>query len=398
MLSYAHCIREDPVRRGLLYLGTENAIYVSFDDGENWQPLQTNLPHAPVYWIAVQEHFNDLVIATYGRGFWILDDITPLQQLTPQVLGSRRAPLPAAAGVPLPRDHAGRIGRERSDHRGRTRPTARRSTTSSKAPPAGDVTRRRFSNAQNQVVRTLTAPKAAGLNRVYWDLRDEPTTEVRLRTSPLYAPDVRVGPDGTRSGRRRPPVDPACRPARYTVRLNAGGKQLTQKLEVRKDPNSGGTDADIREQMKMLTELRRDVDAAAEVVNQIELVRGQIHALGQVLDGAGDHAAGRGARSQARRARAEPDRAARDRPRPGRRALRRRSCWASSAIWPTASPAPTSGRRISSSKCRKCSRSGFASTRRTLDALMGKDLKALNELMRGRGIANIVVRPPGSSQ
>ena len=71
MLSYAHCIREDPVRRGLLYLGTENAIYVSFDDGDNWQSLQTNMPHAPVYWIAVQEHFNDLVIATYGRGFWI---------------------------------------------------------------------------------------------------------------------------------------------------------------------------------------------------------------------------------------------------------------------------------------------------------------------------------------
>ncbi len=86
MLSYAHCIREDPVRRGLLYLGTENAIYVSFDDGENWQSLQTNMPHAPVYWLAVQEHFNDLVIATYGRGFWIMDDITPLQQLTPQVM------------------------------------------------------------------------------------------------------------------------------------------------------------------------------------------------------------------------------------------------------------------------------------------------------------------------
>ena len=88
MLSYARTICEDPVRRGLLYLGTENAIYVSFDDGENWQPLQNNLPHAPVSWITVQEHFNDLVISTYGRGFWILDDITPLQQATPQVLAS----------------------------------------------------------------------------------------------------------------------------------------------------------------------------------------------------------------------------------------------------------------------------------------------------------------------
>ncbi|MBM3792139.1 MAG: sialidase, partial [Acidobacteria bacterium] len=88
MLSYARWICEDPVRRGLLYLGTENAIYVSFDDGENWQPLQNDLPHAPVYGITVQEHFNDLVIATYGRGFWIMDDITPLQQLTGPVLAS----------------------------------------------------------------------------------------------------------------------------------------------------------------------------------------------------------------------------------------------------------------------------------------------------------------------
>ena len=88
MLSYAKVIQEDPVRRGLLYLGTENAIYMSFDDGENWQPLQNDLPHAPVSGIVVQEHFNDLVISTYGRGFFILDDVSPLQQLTPQVMAS----------------------------------------------------------------------------------------------------------------------------------------------------------------------------------------------------------------------------------------------------------------------------------------------------------------------
>ena len=80
-------------------------MYVSFDDGENWQPLQMNLPHAPVYGIQVQERFHDLVIATYGRGFWILDDLTPLQQLTPQVIAGVGAPLPADAGVSLPADH-----------------------------------------------------------------------------------------------------------------------------------------------------------------------------------------------------------------------------------------------------------------------------------------------------
>src|SRR5207244_6423414 len=82
--SYAHCVREDPVKRGLLYLGTENAVYFSPDDGQRWLPLQSGLPHAPVHWLTIQEHFNDLVVATYGRGFWVLDDITPLRQMTAQ--------------------------------------------------------------------------------------------------------------------------------------------------------------------------------------------------------------------------------------------------------------------------------------------------------------------------
>src|SRR5215831_8079726 len=87
-LSYAHIVREDPFRKGLLYAGTENALYVSFDDGGRWEPLQTKLPHAPVYWLTVQPQFHDLVVATYGRGFWILDDVTALEQLTDAVRSS----------------------------------------------------------------------------------------------------------------------------------------------------------------------------------------------------------------------------------------------------------------------------------------------------------------------
>ncbi len=88
VFSYAHVVREDPTRPGLLYLGTENSLYVSFDDGGRWLPLQGDLPHAPVYWLEVQPHFNDLVVGTYGRGFWILDDVTALQQLGDEVLAS----------------------------------------------------------------------------------------------------------------------------------------------------------------------------------------------------------------------------------------------------------------------------------------------------------------------
>ena len=87
-LSFTRSIHEDPVRDGLVFLGTENRVYVSFNDGDAWQLLRNNLPPAPMYGLVVQEHFNDLVVGTCGRGFWIMDDITPLQQMTDAVVSS----------------------------------------------------------------------------------------------------------------------------------------------------------------------------------------------------------------------------------------------------------------------------------------------------------------------
>lgn len=280
MLSYAKVIQEDPVRRGLLYLGTENAIYVSFDDGENWQPLQNDLPHAPVSGIVIQEHFNDLVISTYGRGFYILDDITPLQQLTPQVLASDMHLFPPRAAY-------------------RFRPITAPSTTYDdptvgenpkygasinyyfKTPPAGPVTLS-IVDAKGQVVRTMAGPKAAGLNRATWDLRSEPTREVRMRTSPMYAPHIRVGPDGTRAAPGAAQNTMLMPPGVYTVKLSAGGRELTQSLTVRKDPNSAGTEEDIAAQTRMLVELREQLNEAADMVNAIEGVRSQIEGLARL--------------------------------------------------------------------------------------------------------------------
>ena len=392
MLSYAHCIREDPVRRGLLYLGTENAIYVSFDDGANWQSLQTNMPHAPVYWLTVQEHFNDLVVGTYGRGFWIMDDITPLRELTTERL-NQDAHLFAPRAAYRFREITQDASAQNDPTGGQNPPYGASINYFLKAPPAGDVTLS-IVNPQNQVVRTLSAPKAAGLNRVYWDLRDDPTREVRLRTSPLYAPDVRVGPDGWRpSGGGRLSI--LMPPATYTVRLNVGGKQLTQPLEVRKDPNSGGTDADIKEQMKMLTELRKDVDAAADVVNQIELVRGQISALRQVLE-----------ESEIMQPALELDRKliaieqnlielrATGRGQDGVR-------WGSQLLgkfgYLAGGLAATDFRPTNQQiEVQKVLEERLRKHQTDLDALMGKDLKVLNELMRGRGLTNIIVRKPTS--
>jgi photosystem II stability/assembly factor-like uncharacterized protein len=279
MLSYAHCIREDPVKRGMLYLGTENGIYVSFDDGENWQPLQMNLPHAPVYWIVVQEQFNDLVIATYGRGAWILDDLTALRELTPQVLNADAhlfAPRPAyrfrAITAPAtPYDDA---------TVGENPPYGAGINYYLKSVPAGNVTIA-IQDARGQTLRTLTGTKAVGVNRVYWDLRDTPSKRVAFRTSPLYAPDVRVGPDGLREseggfGGGGGGLAILQAPGTYTVKLSAGGRDYTQQLRVLKDPHSGGTEADIAAQQQFLAGVRRDLEGTVDAINNAEMVRAQI--------------------------------------------------------------------------------------------------------------------------
>ena len=130
MLSYAHCVREDPVRRGLLYLGHgERHATSRSTTARTGSRCRSNLPHAPVYWLVVQEHFNDLVIGTYGRGFWILDDITPLRSSTPQVLDADAHLFPPRAGVPVPRHHRRSRTRPKIRQWDRTRPTGHRSTT-----------------------------------------------------------------------------------------------------------------------------------------------------------------------------------------------------------------------------------------------------------------------------
>jgi len=286
MLSYAKVICEDPVRRGLLYVGLENGIFVSFNDGESWQPLQNDLPHAPVSGIVVQEHFNDLVISTYGRGFWILDDITPLQQLTPEVLAADAhlfPPRPAWRFRPItpmstPYDDP-TIG-EDPEYGAAISYYLKPETGARGAGATGERpgVRIQILDAQGEVVRTLTGPSAAGLNRVHWDLRYEPTREVRLRTSPLYAPHIVPGPDG-RSAPGAGRLSILAPPGTYTVRLSVGGKTQTRPLVVRKDPHSGGTEADIDEQTRLLVELRGDLNDAADAVNRIEIARSQIESL-----------------------------------------------------------------------------------------------------------------------
>jgi len=286
-LAYARSIQEDPVRPGLLYLGTENRIYVSFDDGDRWQPWINNMPPAPMYDLKVQEHFNDLVIGTYGRGFWIMDDLTPLQQLTAQVATS-------ASHLFKPRD-AYRF-------HGRTSPMAMpNDMTAGQNPqygasinywlaraPQGNV-RIRISTAAGKVVRTLNGTRNAGINRVWWNLEDENSTPIVIRNTPLYADWVDLGPERTRTVAGGLSI--LQPPGNYVVTLEVDGRSHTQPLRVLKDPNSEGTEAEITAQVAALERIRVDHDSAAVSINRIERIRRQLGDLSVMLrdqEGVGD--------------------------------------------------------------------------------------------------------------
>ncbi|MBI2833904.1 MAG: sialidase [Acidobacteria bacterium] len=284
VLSYAHCVREDPVRKGMLYVGTENALYVSFNDGANWVPLQSNLPHAPVHWMTIQEHFNDLVVATYGRGFWILDDIAPLRQMTPEV--SRAA---AHLFPPRPtyrfRFIADPMTPAEDPAAGRNAPYGAPITYHLKDGTKDEVTVT-ILDEQGNIVRTFPGSKAAGLNRVWWDLRYESAKEPKLRTTSLEHPHVQLGPQGWRplvTWHRDGRIGPLAAPGKYMVQLRLGSQELRQELVVRKDPNSAGTEADTQVQAKMALALRDDISAASDTIDQIEVVRRQLQDVAALL-------------------------------------------------------------------------------------------------------------------
>src|SRR6185437_3161602 len=162
MLSYAHCVREDPTRAGLLYVGTENGHYVPIDDGENWQPLQANLQHTPVYWMVVQEHFNDLVVGTYGRGFWILDDLTPVQQMNQAVRDAAASLFPPRPAYRF-RPSVTPVTMSEDPSAGQNPPYGAAISYYLKSAPSGDV-KVKIEDANGQLVRTLNGTKNVGLN------------------------------------------------------------------------------------------------------------------------------------------------------------------------------------------------------------------------------------------
>ena len=235
--SYVNVVREDPVRRGLLYAGTETGVFVSFDDGENWQPLQLNLPNCSIR--DLDARHGDLVVATHGRSFWVLDDLSPLRQLDAKtaaedvVLFAPREAVrlhPAGfQGTPEPKDEPmgenpargaaidyalrakGPVAIEILDRRA----DVVRRLSSEDARRGPDVSR--IVTTPDWVAVSEPPPSSPGMHRVFWDLREALPRELA-------------------SAGWRGAAGIWCPPGRYTVRLTAAGKTLTRPLVVVKDP------------------------------------------------------------------------------------------------------------------------------------------------------------------
>ena len=312
-LSYAHVVREDPFRRGLLYAGTENALYVSFDDGGHWETLQSKLPHAPVYWLTIQPTFHDLVVGTYGRGFYILDDVTPLEQLTDSIRGeavhlfepriayrfrsvsqAALAPVGTSGGQNPPYGASLNYWLKESVKAAQEKKGGESADEAEEEKPRKSPIQITILDASGEKIRTLKGTNVKGVNRVTWDLRYEPTQPVRIRTTPSGNPHVweekrfrgkdnrgvfYYGINAIRSG-------PLVGPGTYTVRLAVEGKEFSRELVVKKDPNSAGSEADVQAATKLSLAIYRDTNAVARMINQLEWSRKQLEDFKKMLKAA----------------------------------------------------------------------------------------------------------------
>ena len=272
--AVVHAVREDPLRAGLLYAGTERGVFVSFDDGAHWQSLQLNLPPSPIHDLVVKN--DDLVVATHGRSFWILDDVTPLRQLDattakqdvvlfkpqtalrlsyPDEVNTRRPvgtnpPTGALIDYALKTEPKGEITIDIVDAQGKSmRHLSSTQTTKENQPPEWP----------DQIVPNDKIPAAAGLNRLVWDLRMADPEQI---PGAFYA--------------GLPPRGPRVAPGQYTVKLTVAGKTYEQPLTMQADPRSAGDIAAIRAKIDLQLAVVHDIDRLHHAVNEIRKTREEL--------------------------------------------------------------------------------------------------------------------------
>jgi photosystem II stability/assembly factor-like uncharacterized protein len=293
--SPVNTVREDPVRKGLLFAGTETAVWMSLDDGDHWQPLQFDLPHTSMRDLWIKD--NDLIVATHGRSFWILDDISPLRELNPVEATTdaflfkpetayriRRStntdtPLPidepvgqnppdgAVIDYCLPESVSGPVELDILDANDKLVRTYT-STAASEAKQE-ELSRQLIPIYWLRMSRTL--PANAGMHRWVWDLR---------YASPIatnYEYPISAVPHDT----PRIPQGPLAMPGIYKVRLTANGKVLTVPLEVKMDPRVDATPGDLEGLFAIQSRLAGVVSTSSEASLEAHSIREQIEKLSE---------------------------------------------------------------------------------------------------------------------
>jgi photosystem II stability/assembly factor-like uncharacterized protein len=287
--SFVHAVREDSVKPGLLYAATETGVFVSFDSGRHWQSLQLNLPRSPVHDLVVKG--DDLVIATHGRSFWILDDVTPLREVEaaaaaqtvhlykpetgfrlyyPDQVDARP---PAGQNPPagilidyyLPSAPAGTLNLEIVDANG----GVVRHVSSVKA--QGEAQPPEW---PDQVHPVDTLPAAQGMNRFVWDLRYDDPVQI---PGAFYA--------------GLPPRGPIVMPGSYLIRLTYEGQTHTAPLTIQADPRVKGSLAGLQQKFALAMEVYHDQDVLHRTVNDIRTFKNQVAAALQAGGGAPHSAA-----------------------------------------------------------------------------------------------------------
>lgn len=215
-----HAVHEDPKNPSLIYVGTEHGLYLSADVGQHWVAMVSNLPRVPVNDFVIHPRDNDLVLATHGRGVWILDNITSLQDLTPQVMTEAAHLFAPRAAAEIryfnPKAHTGDML-----FRGENPAAGALIDYYLQSDPGAGLSVA-ILDATGKPVAALKPTHAIGINRIVWNLRYDA----------LPAPPA----DGESGGRTAQIAGPFVMPGAYTVRLTAGGKTLDQKLQVLEDP------------------------------------------------------------------------------------------------------------------------------------------------------------------
>jgi hypothetical protein len=277
---YLHAVREDPKRRGLLFVGTERGVAYSPDDGATWKELKLNLPTVAVHDLVVKD--DDLVVGTHGRSIWILDDLTPLREWSKEVEAKAVHLFTARPAVRWRYD--GPVSSQVKGP-GQNPPVGAVLHYWLKDEPKGDVVLEVL-DEKGAVVRKLTSrkvepeippddpdpgwdesekkplPKAAGLQRALWDLRHE-------GAAPIKPAKIDSGD---------PAEGPMVLPGTYTARLTVDGQAYSTPVEVRLDPRVAVSRADLEEQLAFALLLREDLTRLSGIVRDLRSVRGQVEA------------------------------------------------------------------------------------------------------------------------